>query len=50
MKMPRGTPAKGYPEEKVSPGFGPTRKRPLVPKAVQADTERGEGERGGPRQ
>ncbi len=39
------TPAKGYLEEKVTPGFGLTRKRPLGLKAEQEDTEREEGER-----
>ncbi|XP_035532221.1 BCL-6 corepressor [Morone saxatilis] len=39
------TPAKGYPEEKVSPGFGPSRKRQLGSKGEQEDTEREEGER-----
>ncbi|GLD71605.1 BCL-6 corepressor isoform X1 [Lates japonicus] len=42
---PTLTPAKGYPEENASPGFGPTRKRPLFTKAEQEDTEREEGER-----
>lgn len=39
------THAKGYPVEKVSPGFGPTRKRPLCPKAEQEETEGEDGER-----
>lgn len=39
------TPAKGYPEEKVIPGFGPTRKRPLGLKTEPEDTERDEGDR-----
>ena len=39
------TPAKGYLEEKVNPGFGPSRKRPLSSKAEQDDTEREDGER-----
>ncbi|XP_026150731.1 BCL-6 corepressor isoform X2 [Mastacembelus armatus] len=42
---PTLTPAKGYAEEKSIPGFGPTRKRPLVYKAEQDDTEKEEGER-----
>ncbi|KAM3608244.1 uncharacterized protein V6R79_021705 [Siganus canaliculatus] len=33
------TPAKGYPEERLSPGFGPTRKRSLCPGAEQDDSE-----------
>nr|XP_046259763.1 BCL-6 corepressor isoform X2 [Scatophagus argus] len=39
------TPAKGYNGEKVSPGFGPTRKRLLCPRAEQEDMEREDGER-----
>ncbi|XP_035030950.1 BCL-6 corepressor isoform X1 [Hippoglossus stenolepis] len=42
---PTLTPVKGYTEEKASPGFGPTRKRPLFIKTEQDDTERDEGER-----
>lgn len=43
---PTLTPAKGYPEEKVSSGgFGLTRKRPFGLKAEQEDMEREEGER-----
>lgn len=36
------THAKGYPGEKVTPGFGLTRKRPLCPKAEQEEREDGE--------
>lgn len=39
------TPAKGYLEEKVNSGFGPSRKRLLSSKAEQDDTEREDGER-----
>ncbi|XP_071334730.1 BCL-6 corepressor isoform X1 [Trachinotus anak] len=42
---PTLTPAKGYLEEKASPGFAPTRKRPLCIKGEQEDVERVEGER-----
>ncbi|XP_038576843.1 BCL-6 corepressor isoform X1 [Micropterus salmoides] len=38
-------PAKGYTEENASPGFGPTRKRQLCPKAEQDDTDREEVDR-----
>ncbi|XP_068184853.1 BCL-6 corepressor isoform X2 [Antennarius striatus] len=37
------TPAKGYPGEKVIPGFGLSRKRPLGLKVEQEHTEREEG-------
>ncbi|XP_029314893.1 BCL-6 corepressor isoform X2 [Cottoperca gobio] len=39
------TPAKGYPEEKVSPGFGLARKRQLGLKAEPEDSEWEEGDR-----
>lgn len=39
---PTLTPVKGYPEEKVGSGFGPTRKRQLCLKAEPEDTEEGE--------
>lgn len=39
------TQTKGYPGERVGPGFGPTRKRPLCPKAEQEETEREDVER-----
>lgn len=39
---PTLTLSKGFLEEKVSPGFGPTRKRPLIIKAEQEDAQDGE--------
>ncbi|KAI3356391.1 hypothetical protein L3Q82_017619 [Scortum barcoo] len=39
---PTLTPIKGYPEEKVNPGYGPTRKRQLCLKTEPEDTEEGE--------
>lgn len=41
---PTLTPSKGFPDERTSPGFGVTRKRPLGLKAEDEDTEM-EGER-----
>lgn len=37
---PTLTPSKGFPEEKAAPGFGVTRKRPLILKAEPEDTEK----------
>ncbi|KAK9538081.1 hypothetical protein VZT92_005638 [Zoarces viviparus] len=42
---PTLTPARGYPEEKASPGFGANRKRQLGLEAEQEDTEWEEGDR-----
>ncbi|KAF3694667.1 BCL-6 corepressor [Channa argus] len=42
---PTLTAAKGYHEEKSSAGFGPSRKRPLGPKADQEEMEREEGDK-----
>lgn len=39
------TPAKGFPEEKHSPGFGASRKRQLCLKAEREDSEWEEAER-----
>lgn len=39
---PTLTLSKGFLEEKVSPGFGPTRKRPLIVKAELEDAQDGE--------
>lgn len=41
---PTLTPSKGFLEEKVGPGFGPTRKRPLIVKAEQDDSQDGDRE------
>ncbi|XP_028249001.1 BCL-6 corepressor isoform X2 [Parambassis ranga] len=37
---PTLTPSQGFPEEKAAPGFGVTRKRPLILKAEPEDTEK----------
>uniref|UniRef100_UPI0037E7D7FD BCL-6 corepressor-like isoform X2 n=1 Tax=Semicossyphus pulcher TaxID=241346 RepID=UPI0037E7D7FD len=42
---PTLTPAKGYPEEKLSPGFGSSRKRQLCLKSEHDDSEREEEQR-----
>ncbi|XP_051815114.1 BCL-6 corepressor isoform X3 [Acanthochromis polyacanthus] len=42
---PTLTLSKGYPEEMLGPGFGPTRKRPLCLKTEQEDSEREGGDR-----
>ncbi|KAF7215502.1 BCL-6 corepressor isoform X1 [Nothobranchius furzeri] len=39
---PTLTLSKGFLEEKVSPGFGPTRKRPLIVKAEQEESQDGD--------
>lgn len=39
---PTLTPSKGFLEEKVGPGFGPARKRPLIVRAEQEDSQDGD--------